>query len=282
MFDSFHAASTGTNGIQVRDLERANGRNIQVFNGSSVTNVKKPWRTLYGCNDTGSDKPQTSYSNGLLPQLSLTSNTHRLAKANSLSGLEEYWHHENPYDTQSPYALTREANPRMPQTATAYDSEYLLIDELRPDRQPGQAADTTVNAIIVSGTIPTREGQSYGGLHNFPRLIERWQNRNLRIAGSLMQLSFSHTSTAPYDQDAWEPGVLGNTTEERNGYYFAPTRLWGYDVGLQKGVAGPMARRFTSGAEPTRSEFYSEPPADDPYIYNLCQAIKGADNCPRQ
>ncbi|MGK7888914.1 MAG: hypothetical protein AB4042_06235, partial [Leptolyngbyaceae cyanobacterium] len=277
MFDFFHAASKKSDGIQVKDKE--DKREIQEFDGSSVTSVSKPWRTLYGCNDTGSNKPETSYSNGLLPLLALKS--HELSKSASYySGLIEYWHHENPYDTNSPYALTRQANPRRPQTGTPYDGKYLQTDaskrgeRLRASVQPGLATDTTVNAIIVSGTVPSRLGQSYGGLHNFPRLIERWRDKKLMIAGSLIQLSFSHTSTAPYDQDAWEPGTLADKGNERNAYYWAPKRLWGYDVGLQKGVAGPMARRFTSGAEPTRSEFYSEPPADDPYIINLCKGYQ--------
>ncbi|MEB3230819.1 MAG: hypothetical protein VKJ64_07410, partial [Leptolyngbyaceae bacterium] len=275
MFDSFHAAASSANGVQVKDEETINNRKIRAFDGSSVTRVNKPWRTLYGCNNTGATQPQTSYSNGLLPQVSLTSTAHKLGKSASYyTGLEEYWHHQNPYDTDSPYDLSRQANPLMPQTALPYDGNYLLINELDPSRQPGLARDTSVNSIIISGTSPTRPGQSYGGLHNFPRLLERWEGKNLRISGSLMQLNFSHTSTAPYDQDAWEPGALADSEHEYNLYYWAPQRLWGYDVGLQKGVAGPMAQRFTSGAEPTRSEFYSEPAADDPYIINLCKGYQ--------
>ncbi|NET52854.1 MAG: hypothetical protein F6K09_30550, partial [Merismopedia sp. SIO2A8] len=216
---------------------------------------------------------QTSYTNGVFPNINITDNSHRRTRANSPSGVEEYWHHENPYTTKSPFAITRQGNPKTPQNAQPYRGAYYSIGDNAPGKRPGLATNMSVNAILISGTVPSRVGQSYGGLHNFPRFIERWRGKGLRIAGSLMQLSFSNASTAPYDHDSWEPERDANPGSEVIDYYWAPKRLWGYDVGLQKGVAGPMAKRFVSGAEPTRSEFYSEPPADDPYIRNLCGAI---------
>ncbi|GAB4439848.1 MAG: hypothetical protein OHK0035_30300 [Cyanobacteria bacterium J069] len=135
--------------------------------------------------------------------------------------------------------------------------------------------NTRVNSIIISGLVPSRANQSYGGLHNFPRFNEDWTNNSpLFISGSLLQLSFSQQATAPFDQDAWEVGT-NPVANEAIRYYVPPLRRWGYDVGLQLAPAGPIAQRFVT-VRSIRSEFYSEPPANDAYIRQLCRAIQGA------
>ncbi len=129
---------------------------------------------------------------------------------------------------------------------------------------------TRVNAIFVSGLIPSRANQSNGGLHNFPRFLEHWQSGGgipLYISGAFLQLNFSTSANAPFDQDAWEPTNNAVTSEEI-GYYDAPLRRWGYDVGLQYAPSGPAARRFITTSN-TRSEFYRELAVEDPYIKNL-------------
>jgi outer membrane receptor protein involved in Fe transport len=114
-------------------------------------------------------------------------------------------------------------------------------------------------------------------MHNFPRLLEDWAGRRLYIAGSFLQLNFSNYATAPFDQEAFEEGTAPTPTEVIK-YYEPPTRVWGYDVGLQYAPAGPLAQRFVTFSS-IRSEFYNEPPANDPYISNLCRAIPGG-RCP--
>ncbi|MBE9135828.1 hypothetical protein IQ254_01170 [Nodosilinea sp. LEGE 07088] len=126
---------------------------------------------------------------------------------------------------------------------------------------------TFVNATFVSGLVPQRPNQGYGGLHNFPRFLENWDNVELHIAGSLIQLNFSTNATGPFEHDAWEPTANPNGNEEL-GYYNPPLRRWGYDVGLLYVPPAPAARRFVNIGAP-RSEYYRELPADDPYIVNL-------------
>lgn len=158
------------------------------------------------------------------------------------------------------------ANPR-------YLGAYYPITDNRP--LIPALPNTRVNSIIISGLVPSRANQSYGGLHNFPRFNEDWTNNSpLFISGSLLQLSFSQQATAPFDQDAWEVGT-NPVVNEAIRYYVPPLRRWGYDVGLQLAPAGPIAQRFVT-VRSIRSEFYSEPPANDPYIRQLCGAIQGA------
>jgi hypothetical protein len=148
------------------------------------------------------------------------------------------------------------------------------------------AADNRLNAIVVSGIPPSRSGQSYGGLHNFPRFLEAWGGRRFVFAGSFLQLNFSNYATAPFEQEGLEFGEVGVPNGESIPYYRPPTRLWGYDPALQIAPAGPAAARFVTQS-PNRSEFYSEPALTDPYINRLCVAARAAlpgtpVNCPQQ
>ena len=133
-----------------------------------------------------------------------------------------------------------------------------------------KALEPKVNATIISGIVPSRKNQSFGGLHNFPRFLENWDDGvkvPLFIQGSFLQLNFSTAATGPFDADAWDPGdsVEGS---ERIQYYSPPGRRWGYDVALQYSPAGPIAQRFVTIERP-RSEHYRDLSIDDPYVENL-------------
>ncbi|ESA32692.1 hypothetical protein N836_25590 [Leptolyngbya sp. Heron Island J] len=159
-----------------------------------------------------------------------------------------------------------------------FGGDHIEFNE-RDERQENliPAADNTrVNALLVSGIVPLRSGQNYGGLHNFPRLLEYWPDKNLFIAGGFFQLNFSTQATAPFDQDAWEPGTNPDSMAVYNGFYGAATRIWGYDVAFQYTSVAPIARRFISFGRP-RSEFYRELPLNDAYISNLCTARNEAE-----
>ncbi|MDX2214619.1 MAG: hormogonium polysaccharide biosynthesis protein HpsA [Oculatellaceae cyanobacterium bins.114] len=177
----------------------------------------------------------------------------------------------------SPIVFTRDNNPMQmtgPTTASDYAQGFYTVASSKP-LMPG-LADTRINAIIISGLVPSRPLQSYGGLHNFPRFIESWSGQSLFISGSFLQLNFSTHATAPFDQDSFEVGSPAQPAEVIP-YYGAPNRRWGYDVGLQYAPAGPIASRFVT-SKAVRDEFYTEPPANDPYIRNLCLAAGGS--CP--
>lgn len=139
------------------------------------------------------------------------------------------------------------------------------------------AAETRINALFVSNVIPSRKGQFNGGLHNYPRMLEHWQDTQLFISGAFLQLDFSRAATGPFDPDnRWEPSTSeASTTDNYIYYYMPPDRRWGYDVGLLYVPAGPVARRFVD-VEDIRSEYYRELPADDAYI-KLLQCAKDKD-----
>jgi hypothetical protein len=214
------------------------------------------------------------------------------------------WLRENPYDRFSPIKISRNGDGllipptpsngtvRQPMQSIPYNLGYYSITADGDSRPLQPASNTRINSTLIGGIPPSRSGQSYGGLHNFPRMLEDWRiapfpaspEKNLWIAGSFLQLSFSNYATAPFDADAWEPGVSPSTDSERNRHYDAPNRLWGYDVALQSLPAGPVAARFVAPGR-NRSEFYNEPSTNDPYIRNLCLAVADTvlpdANCPQ-
>lgn len=160
------------------------------------------------------------------------------------------------------------------------DYSNLVADYTEERRKNIVTADldtnaTRVNALLIAGITPTRAGQTYGGLHNFPRLLEVWQNQPLYISGGFFQLNFSTQATAPYDQDAWSPGDATDDSAVVLAYYFPPQRIWGYDVALQYVSAAPIAERFVTLGRP-RNEYYRELPLNDEYITPLRCPVDGA------
>ncbi|MBW4418849.1 MAG: hormogonium polysaccharide biosynthesis protein HpsA [Myxacorys californica WJT36-NPBG1] len=164
-----------------------------------------------------------------------------------------------------------------PQTYAGRGLTYFTIEEKDKGARLMTPSETRINSIIVSGIHPSRKNQGYGGLHNFPRFLENWEGgKKVFFAGSFLQLNFSNYATAPFETERWEPENAGVEVESESiPYYEPPTRFWGYDVGLLLSPAGPAASRFVT-SDKNRSEFYSEPPANDPYIAKLCTAVKAS------
>uniref|UniRef100_UPI002631EFA1 hormogonium polysaccharide biosynthesis protein HpsA n=1 Tax=uncultured Thermosynechococcus sp. TaxID=436945 RepID=UPI002631EFA1 len=244
----------------------AEAGNLQGYNGTGK-DAKVANNEFY---PTCSQRERTSFLNANRPKTPLDSS-------------KESWARENPFDPSSPIYVDRNGIPwavnhQNGQRIGVSNSYYTFSD----DRPRNGAQDTRVNAVFVSGIVPSRPNQSYGGMHNFPRFLEKWGN--LWIQGSFIQLNFSTQATAPFDQDQWELNVnepsdsrcrnvntafnCPATNAELIKYYGAPNRRWGYDVALQLAPAGPVASRFISPGR-QRSEYFTELPADDPYILRL-------------
>ncbi len=218
--------------------------------------------------------------------LSSYQNQNRLS--NSGAKPPSYWRHVNPSDATTPMLIDRNGGVIQDSNGSSVPvNDYIRFSSNNGEFYDRRGEDlikasrTIVNAVFISGIVPSQAGQSYGGMHNFPRFLEQWDTIDLHISGGFFQLNFSTSATAPFDQDAWEPGAdavvssntnLSDETGHRVRFYGAPNRLWGYDVALQYAPAGPIARRFVTIGRP-RSEFYRELPVDDPYVANLRCAV---------
>jgi hypothetical protein len=60
------------------------------------------------------------------------------------------------------------------------------------------ATNTTINAALVGGIVPSSGGNYSGGGENFVRLLEDWKSNTLCIYGSMVQLYTSKQATAPW------------------------------------------------------------------------------------
>jgi hypothetical protein len=187
------------------------------------------------------------------------------------------WVRENPADIFSPIKISRNGNafllppnrtvaattndeqaiaqkpPVLPDYSIGVGGDYFATNQNRPLQV---AQDTRANSIFVGSIGPSRKNQSYGGMHNFPVFLEKWDGgRSLWFAGSFLQLSFSNSATAPYDLEVTEPtGSAPSNSSDTRPYYDPPNRFWGYDPALLLAPSGPIASRFVS-TEITRSEF---------------------------
>ncbi|HEX7516082.1 MAG TPA: hypothetical protein VF345_02220 [Chthoniobacterales bacterium] len=81
------------------------------------------------------------------------------------------------------------------------------------------ASNTTINAAIVSGIVPTApvggDGSYSGGAENFPRFLEDWSSNSLTYYGSMVELYKSQQSTGEWTCC--------------NPVYSPPTRQWYFD-----------------------------------------------------
>ena len=80
------------------------------------------------------------------------------------------------------------------------------------------ASNTTVNAALIAGNVPTVKGGSYsGGVENFVRFHEDWGGKYLTIHGTQALLYNSEEATGPWSKASYSP----------------PNRRWFYDTNFQ-------------------------------------------------
>jgi hypothetical protein len=82
------------------------------------------------------------------------------------------------------------------------------------------ASTMTVNAAIVTGTVPSADTSSStttfsGGVHNLPRLLEDWTSVNLYLNTSIIRL--------------WDSQAATNQWKYQGNYYLPPNRFFSFD-----------------------------------------------------
>jgi hypothetical protein len=187
---------------------------------------------------------------------------------------------------------------------------------------------TEVNVYFVAGNSPARNGITYrasstllgssstatgtaaetnigeasGGLANFVRFLENWEDVNVKMSGGFIQNTKSRFATAPFVPTTLIGGISDTTTiflnpahpgtgttngrisggyniqylsatGSRIPYFSAPNRLWGYDVGLLTQQPDRFAERFAVPI-PGANEFFREISADDKWVEGLLCALE--------
>lgn len=172
--------------------------------------------------------------------------------------------------------------PRFQELASTDVNQRRRNDDGSQNRQLQPARETRVNAIAISGTLPSRLDQTAGGMHNFLRLNELWRDVNLFFSGSMIQLNYSTYATGPFLQQSFEPPnlVTGSALTRGYDYYFPPNRRFGYDVGLQIARRpSPVSARFQFPSN-ARTEFLRELDPQDPYVRRLRCELQNQPDVP--
>lgn len=129
------------------------------------------------------------------------------------------------------------------------------------------AANTTVNAAILTGTMPstgTGNTQFSGGVHNLPRLLEDWLNvsggqRTLTLNTSILSLFTSTFATNQFRN----PINFGLA----NPYYDPPKRNFSYDINFKDYNKTPpgiptalvLIRKDWAMPPPNKVNYYASP-----------------------
>ncbi|MFT0752321.1 hormogonium polysaccharide biosynthesis protein HpsA [Synechococcus sp. RC10A2] len=172
--------------------------------------------------------------------------------------------------------------PRFQELASTDVNQRRRNDNGSQNWQLQPARETRVNAVAVSGVLPSRLDQTAGGMHNFLRLNELWRNTDLFFSGSMIQLNYSTYATGPFLQHSFEPpNLVPDPTFVRGfDYYFPPNRRFGYDVGLQIARRpGPVSARFQFPSN-ARTEFLRELDPQDPYVRRLRCELQNQPDVP--
>lgn len=183
----------------------------------------------------------------------------------------------------------------------------LLGNQAQLTRWVPKAIPTEFNLIVASNDVPSRAlsptlGETNGGMQNLPRFMENWDGLKTTIAGSFIQFKRSAYATAPYQSvltgaassglnaslfDTIPPSNTPTTTPTlynvRNlggsvGYFTAPDREWGFDVGLLSQPPDLFAQKFTLDATQKQpDEYFREISRDDDWVKSLLCAKKLID-----
>jgi hypothetical protein len=132
------------------------------------------------------------------------------------------------YNAPSAYLGT--TNTAFTKPAALIGDSINILSAAWSDANSGQpigsrtAADTTVNAALLGGIVPSGGGYYSGGVENFPRFLENWSGRKLAYNGSMVVMYYSKTATAPWGgSDVYSP----------------PNRQWTFDLNFMDATKLP-------------------------------------------
>ncbi|MCG8367763.1 MAG: hormogonium polysaccharide biosynthesis protein HpsA [Pseudanabaenales cyanobacterium] len=183
-----------------------------------------------------------------------------------------------------------------------------LVESTNWLQQPSTGT-TIYNMVMGAGDVPNRppfsatgfsgsqhQGDFNGGLPNLPRFLENWSKTNsvatAKIRGSLIQLQRSEFATSPYFQLGEQrtsgaysvggpfdyPQMYSTGSAGRTPFFTAPTRDWGFDVGLLSQIPDLLAQQFLAEPASEPNQYFREMSRGDDWIQTLLCAKTLDDN----
>jgi hypothetical protein len=135
-------------------------------------------------------------------------------------------------------------------SAAVISDSITLLSNNYGSLPPSPAADTTYNAILVSGNTENCSLTQTCGLEDYVRFPENWNGKTAKISGIFMQQkkSIYDTSYTPNSP---------------------PIRNWSYDVGILRQSPDLLAQKLIADTSDPPNEYFREVDRDDPWIQNL-------------
>lgn len=130
-------------------------------------------------------------------------------------------------------------------SAAVISDSITLLSNNYGSLPPSPAADTTYNAILVSGNTENCS------LEDYVRFPEDWTEKKANISGIFMQQKKSiYDTSCPLNAKP-------------------PIRNWSYDVGILRQSPDLLAQKLIADTSDPPNEYFREVDRDDPWIQNL-------------
>lgn len=143
---------------------------------------------------------------------------------------------EDSYYTGNQVPSSLVVDALFPLSKTWFDASSSIypddLDKRLADRNlPGVTHETSIRAGVIAGNNMSamegtpdqgnndEESRLNGGMHNFPRFLEKWRDQRFNFVGSLIPLWRSTQALGQYNADS--------------SFYTPPTRNWAFDISFQ-------------------------------------------------
>jgi hypothetical protein len=136
-------------------------------------------------------------------------------------------------------------------SAAVISDSITLLSNNYGSLPPSPAADTTYNAILVSGNTENCSLTQKCGLEDYVRFPENWNGKTAKISGIFMQQKKS----------IYDTSYTPNSTP--------PIRNWSYDVGILRQSPDLLGQKLIADTSDPPNEYFREVDRDDPWIQNL-------------
>ncbi|MTJ12949.1 hypothetical protein FJR11_10170 [Anabaena sp. UHCC 0187] len=179
-----------------------------------------------------------------------------------------------------PFATETNLNPNPKNLTGGIDNKNWLQSAFL-DSTPAANRVATFNLIVAAGDSPARfstnNTEDNGGLHNFVRFMQNWQQSGgtatAKISGAFMQVKKSAYATGPFatalstSDNNLLYAILINSGQGTG--YLPPNRQWGYDVALLSQSPDLFASKLVFTPPDLPDEYFREVGRDDRWVQQL-------------
>jgi hypothetical protein len=211
--DNREQASVRVTTLDISKLTKSSGT-LWNKTGTPFNGIVYLYNTSAAPNGIGAKRGFRVKNGSLIPTNGLT-----VASANPVYIQGDFNTGANPPSNSGDPSKPQAANYTRQTCSVIADAVNLLSNSWNDTTSFGTASNTTYNTAILSGIVPSGNGNYSGGAENFPRFLENWNNKSLTYYGSMVELYKSQQAIG-----IWKYG---------SPIYNAPLRKWYFDTNFR-------------------------------------------------